>query len=171
MGTRARSAGGRHTNLSFEVQGHLTTQAYSFVAANVAVREAWIRTSSASYGSDFARVGLMNKNGGHGMPRQQLHAQQERTQQNQKALHLLVLSGVVRPSYAKLRYAIPFLNSDDPSTDKSVPAVRSSSLLQKFYELMGWSLKNGRSPRQHLPSRSSHLRFRRSLSINTRFSP
>jgi hypothetical protein len=105
------------------------------------------------------------------MPRYQLQAERERTQQNQKVLHLLVLSGVVRPSYAKLRYAIPFLNSEDPYTDKSVPAVQSSSLLQKLFELMGWSLKDGRSLRQHLPSRNSHLRFRRSLSINTRFSP
>lgn len=43
---------GRPTNLSFELPGHLTTQAYSFVAANAAILEAWTRTSRASYGSD-----------------------------------------------------------------------------------------------------------------------
>ena len=143
------------------------TQAYLFVAANAAVHEAWIRTSNASCGSDFGSLGVAHENGGHRMP---LRTEIEHTRQKQKALHMMILSGVVRPSCAKLRYAIPLVNSEDQSTD-TVPAVRSSSLLQKLFELMGWSLKDGRSFRQHLLSRNSHLRFRRSLSINTRFPP
>jgi hypothetical protein len=57
METRAPSVEEQHTNLSFELPGRLTTRAYSFVAANAAIHEAWIRTSRASCGSDFGSLG------------------------------------------------------------------------------------------------------------------
>jgi len=41
------------------------------------------------------------------MPLQQLRIYRERTGQNRNALHMLALSGVVRPSHVELRYTIP----------------------------------------------------------------
>jgi hypothetical protein len=55
MGKPVPSAEGRPINLSFELPGHPMTRAYSFVAANAAIREAWIRTLRVSYGSDSGR--------------------------------------------------------------------------------------------------------------------
>lgn len=68
-----------------------------------------------------------------------LRASMDRARQKRKALHMLALSGVVRPSHIELRYATPLLNIEEQSSafqDKPVPAVRLSSLLQKFFELM-----------------------------------
>jgi hypothetical protein len=53
MGKRVPSVEERPTNSSFELPERVTTQAYSFGAANAAIREAWIRTSRISCGSDF----------------------------------------------------------------------------------------------------------------------
>lgn len=67
-----------------------------------------------------------------------------RTRQKRKALRMLALSGVVRPSHVELRYAMPFLNLEDQSgafQGTPVTAVRSSHLLQKFFELMSWPRK------------------------------
>jgi hypothetical protein len=92
----------------------------------------------------------------------------EHTGQKRKALHMLILSGVVRPSYAKLRYAIPLLNSEDPSSaclEKPLRAVRPSSLRQKFFELMSWP------PRMRDHSGTLTLRLLTRLSTSTRSSP
>ncbi len=81
---------------------------------------------------------------------------------------MLILSGVVRPSYAKLRYAIPLLNSDDQSSacqGKPIRAVRPSSLRQKFFELMSWP------PRMKDLSGTLTLRLLTRLSTSTRSSP
>jgi hypothetical protein len=81
---------------------------------------------------------------------------------------MLILSGVVRPSYAKFRYAIPLLNSEDESSafqEKPISAVRPSNLLQKFFELMSWP------PRMRNHSGSIELRLLTRLSASTRSSP
>ena len=64
---------------------------------------------------------------------------EQRTRQKRKALRMLALSGVVRPSHVELRYAIPFLNMEDQSSafqGNPVTAVRPSRLLHKFFELV-----------------------------------
>ena len=163
----------RHTNLSSELLGHLTTRAYSFVAANAAIREAWIRTSRTPCGSDFGRLSFANKNGGHCMPFRQLRMYIERTRQKRKALHMLALSGVVRASHVELRYAIPLLNIEDQSgafQEKPVTAVRPPSLLQKLSELMSRFAKDDRSPWQYL-SGNNRLRLRKSVSACIRSLP
>jgi hypothetical protein len=168
MGKPAPFVEERHTSLSFELPGHLMTQAYSFVAANVAIHEAWIQTSNASCGSDFGNLGWANENGGHSMLRHQLRTEIEHTQHIRKALHMLILSGVVRPSYAKFRYAIPLMNSEDQSgafQKKLVIAARPSNLLQKFLELITWP------PRMRDHSSTIKLRFLQRLSTSTRSSP
>ena len=69
----------------------------------------------------------------------QFQVYRARTRQKQKALRMLALSGVLRPSHVELRYAIPFLNMEDQSgafQGNSVTAVRPSNLLQKFFKLM-----------------------------------
>jgi hypothetical protein len=79
----------------------------------------------------------------------------ERTRQKRKALHMLALSGVVRPSHVELRYAIPLLTSEDRFSafqENPVTAVRPSGLLQKFFELMSWLGKSAGWPRQYLSS-------------------
>lgn len=48
----------KYTNLSFDLPGRLMAQTYSFVAANVTIHEAWIQTSSVSYGSKCASLAL-----------------------------------------------------------------------------------------------------------------
>ena len=81
---------------------------------------------------------------------------------------MLILSGVVRPSYVKLRYAIPLLNSEDQSRalqEKPVSAVRPSSLLHKFFELMSWP------PRMRDRSGTLKLGLLTRLSTSTRSSP
>jgi hypothetical protein len=141
------------------------TQAYWFVAANVATHEVWIQTSRAFYGSSFASLGSVHENGGHRMP---LPTEIEHTRQKRKALHMLILSGVVRPSYAKLRYAIPLVNSEDPSSpfqEKPVIEARPSNLLQKFFELMIWP------PRMKDHSGTIKLRLLTRLSTSARSSP
>lgn len=62
-----------------------------------------------------------------------------RTRQKRKALRMLTLSGVVRPSHVELRYAIPFLTLEDQSgtfQESPVMAVRPARLLQKIFGLM-----------------------------------
>jgi hypothetical protein len=97
-----------------------------------------------------------------------LRTEIEHTQQKRKALHMLILSGVVRPSYAKLRYAIPLVNSEGPSItfqEKPVIEARPSSLLQKFFELIS------RPPRMKDHSGTIKLRLFTRLSASTRSSP
>lgn len=101
------------------------------------------------------------------MPHHQLQTEIERTLQKEKALHMLILSGVVRPSYAKLRYAIPLLNSEDPSSalqEKPVHAVRAPGLLRKFFELLS------RTPRMRDRSDTIELGLLTRLSTSTRSS-
>jgi hypothetical protein len=172
MEKRAPSVEERHTNLSSELPGNLTIRAYSFVAANAAIHEAWIRTSRASCGSDFGSLGFTNENGGHSMPLYQLRTYIERTRQKRKALHMLALSGVVRPGHVELRYATPFLNLEVQSCafqNKPATAVRPSNLVQKFLELMSWPTKNERSLWKHLHNHNQ-LRLRNSVSTSTRSS-
>ena len=97
-----------------------------------------------------------------------LRTEIEHTRQKRKALHMLILSGVVRPSYTKLRYVIPLVNSEDPSStfqEKPVLAARPSNLLQKFFELMSWP------SRMIYHSGTIKLRLLTRLSASTRSSP
>jgi hypothetical protein len=83
----------------------------------------------------------------------QLQTYIERTRQKRKALHMLALSGVVRPSHVELRYAIPLLNLEDHLSalqEKPLTTVRPSNRLQKFFELGSWLAKYGRTFGQHL---------------------
>lgn len=95
----------------------------------------------------------------------------ERTRQKRKALHMLTLSGVVRPSHVELRYAVSFLNSEDQSSafqEKSVPAVRSLNFLRQFFDWVSWPTKDSGSLGQHLLG-NNRLRLSRSISMSTRF--
>lgn len=166
MEKRAPFVEERHTNWSFELPGLLTTHAYLFVAANAAIREAWIRISRASCGSDLCSLGLANENGGHCMSLRQLRIRRERTRQKRKALRMLALSGVVRPSRVELRYVIPLPNIEDRSSafqEKSAASIRPSSLLLKFFELMSWSTKDDGSLGQYL-HRNNQPRLRKCVS-------
>ena len=100
--------------------------------------------------------------GGHYMPFWQVRTYVKLTRQKGEALHMLALSGVVRPSHVGLRYAISLLNTQDQSNavhDKSVTAVQPSNFLRKFFERMNWPLKDGLS-RQYLPTTNNWLRLR-----------
>ena len=52
------------------------------------------------------------------------HTRRVRAQQKRKALQMLALSGVVRPSDVELRYPIPLIKISRPH---AAPAARSSS--------------------------------------------
>ena len=141
MGKHVPSAEERRTTSSFELPEFLMTRACSFVVANAGIHAAWIRISRASYGHDFGSgVWLLaNENGGHCMLLHHFQIYRARTRQKRKALRMLALSGVVRPSHVELRYAIPFLNMEDQSSafqGNPVTAVRPSRLLHKFFELV-----------------------------------
>jgi hypothetical protein len=88
------------------------------------------------------------------MPFWQVRTYVKLTRQKREALHMLALSGVVRPSHVGLRYAIHPLNTEDQSSgahDKSGIAVQPSNFLRKFFELMNRPSKDGLS-RQYLPN-------------------
>ena len=172
MEKRAPSVEEQPTNLSFAPPGYLTTRVYSFVAATAAIHEAWMRTSRVCCGSDFGTFGLANENGGHSMPLRQLGTYRARARQIRKALHMLALSGVVRPSHVELRYAISFVNIEaHSSTFQDKPAaVRPSRLLQKFFKLMTWPTKDHRSFGRYPPS-NNRLRLRKNISTSTCSSP
>lgn len=91
------------------------------------------------------------------MSHRHLQMSRARTRQKRKALHMLTLSGVLRPSRVELRYALPLLNDD------SETAVHSSSFLRKIFELM-WSFG------QHLFS-NEYMRSRRSVAVPIRSYP
>jgi hypothetical protein len=167
------SAEERLTNSSFELPERVTTRASSFGAANAAIREAWTRTSRISCGSDVGSWDLAHETGGHCMPLRHLRMYLERTRQKRKALHMLALSGVIRPSHVELRYAIPLLNIEDQFSafqEKPVTAVRPSGFLQKVFELMRWLARDDGSSRQYL-SGNNQLKFRESVSACIRSSP
>ena len=106
------------------------------------------------------------------MPLRQLRMYLERTRQKRKALRMLALSGVVRPSHVELRYAIPLLNIEDQCSafqENPATTVRPSSVLQKFFELMNWLSKGDGSLGQHLLSKN-RIRFRKSVSTGIRSS-
>lgn len=79
----------------------------------------------------------------------------ERTKQKRKALHMLALSGVIRPSHVELRYTFPISMGED-ATDAlpNTPAapVRPWSFVQKVFELMIRLIKDNRSLALHLPN-------------------
>ena len=96
------------------------------------------------------------------MPFWQVRTYVKLTRQKGAALHMLTLSGVVRPSHVGLRYAIHLLNTEDQSNavhDKSVTAVQPSNFLRKFFERMNWPLKDGLS-RQYLTTNNNWLKLR-----------
>ena len=100
------------------------------------------------------------------MSHRHLQMSRARTRQKRKALHMLTLSGVLRPSRVELRYALPLLNDEDQSSachDDSETAVHSSSVLRKIFELM-WSFG------QHLFS-NEYMRSRRSVAVPIRSYP
>ena len=104
------------------------------------------------------------------MPLHRLRVSMDRIRQKRKAIQMLALSGVVRPSHVELRYATQFLNSEGQSSaaqEKPVPAVRSLNFLRKFFDLMSGPTKDNRSLGQHLLS-NNRLRLSRSLSMSMR---
>ncbi|MBS0155402.1 MAG: hypothetical protein JSS38_12455 [Nitrospira sp.] len=58
-----------------------------------------------------------------------LHMDLDQARQKQKALHMLILSGVVRPSHIGLRY-IPLLSQSEDSP--MVPGTAPSLLLKHY---------------------------------------
>lgn len=84
---------------------------------------------------------------------------------------MLLLSGVIRPSYVKLRYMISLLNSEEQyrtSQIEPVITVRASNLLQKFFDLMSWPTEDERSLGHYSSSNTHLLRFPKRPSTSTR---
>ena len=73
------------------------------------------------------------------MPLSRWQAKRERAQQKRKALHMLALSGVVRPSHVELRFTVPLLkvgaSTASPCT-KPAAATQQSVSLQESYVAM-----------------------------------
>lgn len=78
----------------------------------------------------------------------------ERTRQKRKALHMLTLSGVVRPGHVELRYTIPLSMVEDitDSSHKNPATSVEPSSIRKLLALMIRLMKEHRSFRLHLPT-------------------
>jgi hypothetical protein len=74
-------------------------------------------------------------------------ARQLRAQQKRKAIQMLALSGVVRPSDVELRYPIPLIKISGTHT---APKARSSSHKQKMAPPLSESSPLSPSQRAHL---------------------
>ena len=61
------------------------------------------------------------------MPLTRWRLSRERTRQKQKALHMLALSGVVRPSHVELRYSIPILKVGASLQSAPIPTAPHQS--------------------------------------------
>jgi hypothetical protein len=97
----------------------------------------------------------------------------ERTRQKRKALLMLALSGVVRPSHVELRYGIPLMKVQQrSSTFPDIPSTadRPVGLMRKFFELMSRRTNPERPPRPHLPHHNQ-FRFRKPLPTHVHSSP
>ncbi len=102
------------------------------------------------------------------MPLPELRIQLARTRQKRKALHMLALSGVVRPSHVGLRYTIPLLSGDDqPETSREAPATTSSNFLRRLFAMMRWRSQDEGLLRRRRPSNGwLRLRKRPSTSLH-----
>jgi hypothetical protein len=103
-GRPAHSAEDVPINFSFAQLIPRKNPTCSLNAANATTREAWARTLEPSCGcnrTDNRRVCTM--------PLRLWRAYRMRAQQNRKAMQMLALSGVVRPSEVELRYTTPLL--------------------------------------------------------------
>lgn len=73
------------------------------------------------------------------MPLAQWRTYRDRARQKRKALRMLALSGVVRPSHVELRYPIPILKvgaSNAPTYAKPTASARQSEPLQLSFSAM-----------------------------------
>ena len=104
MGRPAHSAGDTRTNLSFAHPASRKNPAWSPDAANAIAREASMRVSGQSCGCN-----LTNYKRTWTMPLKIWRAYRMRAQQKRKAMQMLAISGVVRPSAVELRYTIPLM--------------------------------------------------------------
>lgn len=64
------------------------------------------------------------------------HMSVDRTRQKQKAFHMLILSGVVRPSHIGLRYLTFLTQGEEPTTDSQHSSHSPAQILHNFYRLI-----------------------------------
>ena len=131
MERRAPSAAGTSTNSFSEHRALPKFQTYWLVAANVTVHEVLTRTSGTSCGCELIErptiepLSLIRRP--NAMPLAHWRMYRERARQKRMALHMLALSGVVRPSHIELRYTTPILKA---GTSNATPSVISAPITQ-----------------------------------------
>jgi len=104
MGRPAHSAGDTRTNLSFAHPAWRKNPACSPDVANAIAPETSMTVSGQSYGcnlTDWRRMWTM--------PLKIWRTYRLRAQQKRKAMQMLTISGVVRPSAVELRYTTPLM--------------------------------------------------------------
>jgi hypothetical protein len=67
------------------------------------------------------------------MPLAQWRTYRERARQKRNVLHMLALSGVIRPSHIELRYSVPVMNS---GTTRTGSGARSANTVQPALALL-----------------------------------
>jgi hypothetical protein len=111
-------------------------------------------------------------NGGYQMLLRYFRTCREQTRQKQKVLHMLALSGVIRPSHIGLRYTIPLLTIEGTASSfqkKLAPPVRPSGLLQKLFDLIIKPRPGARLLARHLLNNDT-IGHRKSSSTSIRLS-
>lgn len=77
----------------------------------------------------------------------------DRTRQKRTVLHMLILSGVIRPSHTGLRYLTLFKEAHEPTTDSQNSPLRPTHLHRVFSLLHQWITQLlSREPRYIQPS-------------------
>jgi hypothetical protein len=93
----------------------------------------------------------------------------DRKRQKRKALQMLALSGVVRPSHVELRYTTPILTVDgqmDSFQDTPAPPTMPSNLCKTFVDAIHRLTTDLRSLRPCLPHQGL-LKLRKLASLNS----
>jgi hypothetical protein len=76
------------------------------------------------------------------MPLTHWRTHRERSRQKQKVLHMLALSGVVRPSHIELRYTVPILKVGTSNTTIGARAATSARRAPDLIEECTSNLRN-----------------------------
>lgn len=161
------------TNSSSEHLAPPKAQAFSLVAVNVNVHEVSTIISEKYYGCELterSKLGQLwsSKRRPTPMPLARWRTYRERAWQKRKALRMLALSGVVRPSHVELRYTIPILKV---GTSNASPCTMPTAVNQQSAPLQECSAimrTRGKQLLQWLHQRLPFKKAPESLGLNYR---
>ncbi len=165
----ARSAEGISTSSSSAPLAHPRAQAFLRAAANVSAREVSTTTSERCCGCELTPNSRSDNQSCERRPDSMALARwrtyRERVQQKRKALRMLALSGVVRPSHIEPRYTVPLLQirvwhhshsapTADATQQSAPPRHSAPAMTSQGTQLLHWLRHTGSLSRRILTSRA-----------------